>query len=304
MVSTRTAKRPRTRRVNRVVKPQGTFHPRVQKVGPEHFGIVTVDCAKVRSKWMLADFYGNVRVPPTVVAHNRADLDAAITQLRAAIEKQEIRDLLVAVERTGRYHHVTQRAFAAAGFETRVVHPFATKQFRQPANPGNKTDDTDLAAIHRAAVNGFALERLSARLRKDRIRCLERTLCHVLAWAEVAAAPDCAAETHRQIALTLEDDRQEKERKIQALERQLAAKLARTEYIVLLSIPGINVVSAAEYAGEMGPITRYANPKTITGRAGLYPSRAQSDQVDHADGPLTRCANRQLRYAILQIAAV
>ncbi len=149
---------------------------------------------------------------------------------------------------------------------------------------------------------GQRLKRLSAKLRKDRIRCLERTLCHVLAWADAAAAPDCASETHRQIALTLEDDRQQKEREIQALERQLAAKLARTEYIVLLSIPGINVVSAAEYAAEMGPIARYANPKTITGRAGLYPSRAQSDQVDHADGPLTRCANRRLRYAILQIA--
>ena len=36
MVSTLTPKRTRTRRVNRVVKPKGTFHPRVQKVGPEH----------------------------------------------------------------------------------------------------------------------------------------------------------------------------------------------------------------------------------------------------------------------------
>ncbi|MDQ5807997.1 MAG: transposase, partial [Actinomycetota bacterium] len=68
-----------------------------------------------------------------------------------------LRDLLVAVERTGRYHRPVQRAFAAAGFETRLVHPFATKQLRQPADPGNKTDDTDLAAIHRAAVNGFGL---------------------------------------------------------------------------------------------------------------------------------------------------
>jgi len=190
MVSTRTPKRSRMRRVNRVVKPQGTFHPRVQKVGPEHFGIVMVDCAKVRSKWMLADFYGNVRVPPTVVAHNRADLDAAITQLRKAIEKHEILDMLVAVERTGRYHHVTQRAFAAAAFETRVVNPFATKQFRQPANPGNKTDDTDLAAIHRAAVNGFALAeappdeswaelQLLARHRRNLVRKASTLCCQI-----------------------------------------------------------------------------------------------------------------------------
>src|SRR5260370_27228996 len=138
-------------------KPRGVIHPRVQKVGPEHFGIVSVDCAKARSKWMLADFYGNVVLPPTVVEHNRAGLEAAISQIRQALPTRTLHDCLVAVERTGRYHRPVQRAFAAAGFEGRIVHPFATKQFRQPSDPGYKTDDTDLAAIHRAAVTGFAL---------------------------------------------------------------------------------------------------------------------------------------------------
>ena len=48
----------RPRRPASVAKPSGCIHPRVQKVGPEHFGIVPVDCAKARSKWMLTDFYG------------------------------------------------------------------------------------------------------------------------------------------------------------------------------------------------------------------------------------------------------
>jgi hypothetical protein len=47
--------------------------------------------------------------------------------------------------------------FAAARFEVRIVHPLATKQFRQPRDPDYKTDETDLAAMHLAAVNGFAL---------------------------------------------------------------------------------------------------------------------------------------------------
>jgi len=51
-------------------KPRGVIHPRVQKVGPEHFGIFSVD--KARSKWMLADFYGNVIIQPTMVEHTRA----------------------------------------------------------------------------------------------------------------------------------------------------------------------------------------------------------------------------------------
>jgi len=69
-----------------------------------------------------------------------------------------------------------------------------------------------------------------------------------------------------------------------------------------LVLPGVNVVSAADFAGEMGPIEHYANPKSITGRAGLRPSRYQSDQVDKADGPLVRNCNRSLRATILGIA--
>ncbi len=66
-------------------KPQGALHPRVKKVGPEHFGIISVDCAKARSKWMLADFYGQVLVPPTPVPHTRTGLEAMVQSIRQAI---------------------------------------------------------------------------------------------------------------------------------------------------------------------------------------------------------------------------
>jgi len=158
MAAFRTRKRPTTRRFDHTVaKPRGLLHPRVQQVGPEHFGIVCFDCAKVRSKVLLADFYGRVLIPPTLVEHTRPALDAAVAQVRHAFAEHHILDGLVAIERTGRYHRLVQRTFAAAGFETRILHPFVTKQYRQPVDPGNKTDDTDLAAIHRAAVTGCAL---------------------------------------------------------------------------------------------------------------------------------------------------
>jgi transposase len=349
----------------------------VQKVGPEHFGIVAVDCAKARSKWMLADFYGNVLIPPTLVEHNQRAFDAAIEQLGGAVRGHDLKDLLVAVERTGRYHRAAQRAFTAAGHDVRIVHPFATKQFRQPADPGNKTDDTDLAAILRAAVNGFALiepgrdefwttlqllirhrrelvrktAMLQTQIREhldaafpgfaanfanlwDRdcalhllrqfatpadlhaagldglcqsldaadIRYQRRTLETILTWARHAAAPDVAASARRRFALALDDDRGQKRREIQAIERDIAASLVRTPYVLLLSFPGVNVVSAADFAGEMGPIEHYANSRAITGRAGLRPSRYQSDEVDRPDGPLVKCCNRALRAAILRVA--
>src|SRR5262245_56084728 len=177
-VSARRRRRPRRHEVH---KPTGALHPRVEKAGPEHFGIVSVDCAKARSKWMLADFFGNVLIEPVVVPHTRDGFHAAVARLRQAVADHHLDDLIIAVERTGRYHVPVRRAFADAGFEARTVHPFATRQFRLPADPGNKTDDTDLSAIHRAAVNGFGLTerrlddvslrlRSLARYRRDLVR--------------------------------------------------------------------------------------------------------------------------------------
>jgi transposase len=374
MAASRTRRR---RPADSLGKPRGVLHPRVQQVGPEHFGIVCFDCAKARSKFLLADFYGRVLLPPTTVAHNRPDLDAAVAQIRQAFATHQLRDGLVAIERTGRYHRIAQRAFAAAGFETRIVHPFVTKQYRQPVDPGTKTDDTDLAALHRATVTGCALLeatrdeawttlQLVIRHRRDLVRkgaalncqirdhleaalpgyaaCFDKLwdspipwhllrhfptaaelraagvtpLCHslrragirfqqrtvqaVFDWAAQAAPGDVAAAQHRRIALALYDDRQRKTQEILALEREIAGRLAQTPYVLLLSFPGVNVVSAADFAGEAGPIEHYANPKAITGRAGLRPSRYQSDRVDKADGPLVRNCNRALRAAILGIA--
>ncbi len=377
MASARVRKRSRKQPAQFLQKPRGVVHPRVQKVGPEHFGIVSVDPAKGRSKWMLCNFYGTVLIPPEFVAHNRLELDSVITRVRATMQQHSLGDLLVAVERTGRYHHPIKNAFSAAAFDTRVVHPYATKQFRQPSDPGNKTDDTDLSAIHRAAVTGFALQepvadeswrRLQLLIRHRRslvhkssalccqirehldaalpgyaacfdklwesniafllvehfgsaeamhaagldglarfahdqgVRCQRRTLVTILDWAKAAAPADLAADMHRRIALAYDQDRRRKALEIQALERDSAHLLARTPYILLLSFPGINVVSAADFAGEAGPMENYANPRGITGRAGLFPSRYQSNHVDHADGPLVRRANHALRAAILGIA--
>jgi transposase len=361
-----------------VHKPHGVLHPRVQRVGPERFGIASVDCAKANSKWMLCDFYGKVLIPPTELPHFQGHFAAAVALLREALARHDVRDVIIAVERTGNYHLPVQRAFAAAGFEIRIVHPFATKQFRQPANPGVKTDDNDLAAIFRAAVNGFGLTeprlddvsrelQLMARHRRDLVekrsavycqirerldavlpgyaacfvdlwaneanleiarrfasptaireagvkglarllkeakhRFLTSTLERIVAWSGMAPTPDPMAAIQHRLWLDLDADQTMKTTRIQALERDLARLLVQTPYVLLLSHPGINVVSAAELAGEMGPIGNYASHRAITGRAGLFPSRYQSDAVDLANGELIRCANRSLRAILMLIAS-
>jgi len=359
-------------------KPNGQLVPRVQAVGPEHFGIVAIDVAKARSRYFLADFYGRTLLEPATLPHNRGDFQAAIDRVRQAMQQHALGDLVVAIERTGEYHRPVQHAFRQAGFETRLVHPFTSKQYRQPADPGNKTDDTDLAAIYRATTHGFGLLeptwpdayvtlQLLRRHRRDLVdkntilqcqirevlhaampgyaelfchlwddspaplvfarhstsveavrqqgiaglqqiaaqaglHCRAETFHKILAWAEQAPPASAHGLDHRRILTTLDNDRLTKTRDILELERSLAHLVVHTPYVLLMATPGINVVTVADLAGELGPIALYLNANAITGRAGLMPSRYQSDQVDCANGPLRRRGNRRLRAVLMQTA--
>jgi len=54
MATARTRRRPSARRrtPTSVGKPRGVLHPRVQLVGPDHFGMVCLDCHKLSSKFL------------------------------------------------------------------------------------------------------------------------------------------------------------------------------------------------------------------------------------------------------------
>lgn len=360
-------------------RPSGKIQERVTRVGADRFAIVSVDCAKQRSKWMICNFLGKVIVEPSIVEHTKGCLAVMIEMVREAFRKEGMIDSIIAIEMTGVYHKPVQRAFRKVGFDTRLVHPFASSHYRDALHPGNKTDDRDLEGIFHASAQGFGLalienetvyeslkatsrqrnnlvkqrsrlmvqirrllhetmpgfadvfdvetffdksiaipialefssaeeivvcgvERVSSRLSEKKVRCLKTTVEKVVAWARTA--PD-ACETN--ILYTrhwrqLNQVRELLNEQIVALEREMAEFLVKTPYILLLSVTGINVISAARLAGEAGPIERYPAANSINGRCGLYPSRYQSDEVDRADGPLVRQSNRQLRAAALQMA--
>jgi transposase len=375
--STRNSKQGQRKR-RYIGKPTGIIQQRVQEATPQRFGIISVDCAKRRSKWLLCDYFGRVIIEPTTVEHNAGCLTAMTQQVQAACEAEGIVDRIAAIEMTGVYHKPVVAAFQNAGFDTRIVHPFASSHYRKPLHPDDKTDDNDLEAIFHAAVNGYglailpvdetylSLQRLARHrrnlvrqrariqtqvrvlmhqsmpgyadlweddklftksiampiakqfssatavknskqsgmasyLRRSKMRFQERTLDKIHAWSLQAADPatlqDLLSEQWKQLAeihalLTSQID---------ATEIKMAHFLAKTPYILLLSIKGINVVSAGELAGEAGPIEHYASHTALNGRAGLYPSRYQSDEVDRTGNVAKNC-NRRLRAACILVA--
>lgn len=360
-------------------KPAGQIQERVQAVGPEHFGVVSVDCAKRRSKWMLCNFYGKVIVEPTAVDHSTGGLRVMTQLAKEACREAGLIDSIVAVEMTGIYHKPVQRAFRQAGFDTRIVHPFASKHYRRPLHPDEKTDDHDLEAIFHAAINGYGLatlpvsevyqslqavsrhrnnlvkqhSRLRVQIRRllhltmpgfadlfeedtlfrtsialtvalkfssanaihqagvrgitnyltqMKVRFQTRTIERIVAWARSAADPSELWEMHTRQWQQLNEVRRLLDDQIAAAEQEMAGFLVKTPYVLLLSVTGMNVVSASRLAGEAGPIEHYASATALNGRAGLYPSRYQSDEVDRAHGSLVRHCNRALRGAALLVA--
>lgn len=359
-------------------KPAGIIQQRVETAGPSRFGIIAVDCAKQRSKWMLCDFFGKVLVEPTTVEHNAGALRAMASHINTVCTEAGIIDSIAAVEMTGIYHRPVQAALRNAGIDTRIVHPFASKHYRKPLHPDNKTDDNDLEAIFHAAINGYGLatlpvddthksllalarhrrnlvkqrSRLQTQIRalmhqtmpgfadlfdesqlfnrsvampiamkyssaqairkvgavgmtkflkQQKIRFQTPTLERIAAWAAIAAEPSDLAEMmtsqwkHLAAIWDLFTDQ------IESTEREMAKFLVKTPYVLLLSVTGINVVSAATFAGEAGPIEHYASASALKGRAGLYPGRYQSDNVDVKTSVARNC-NRRLRAAAMMMA--
>jgi len=360
-------------------KPTGQIQERVQAVGPEHFGIVAVDCAKRRSKWMLCDFYGKVIIEPTSVEHTAGALRVMTQRVTEACKTEGLTDSIAAVEMTGIYHKPIYRAFRKAKFDTRIVHPFASNHYRQPLHPDEKTDDKDLEAIFHAAIKGYGLATLpvgevyqslqavsrhrhnlvrqrarlmvqirrllhqtmpgfadlfeddklyrksiampvalqfssaeaircagvdgiAKHLKETKVRFQARTIERIVSWSSTATESSELATMHTRQWQQLNEVRQLFGEQILAAEQEMAGFLVKTPYILLLSVTGINVVSAARLAGEAGPIEHYASARAINGRAGLFPSRYQSDEVDHADGSLVRQCNRKLRGAAMLVA--
>ena len=373
------SRKSRTTKARYIGKPAGAIQERVKIVGPEHFGIVAVDCAKRRSKWMLCDFYGKVIIEPTTVEHTSGALKVMTTVIAETLKTVGILDSIVAIEMTGVYHRPVQRVCRKAGFDTRTVHPFASKHYRRPLHPNSKTDDNDLEAIFHAAIKGYGLatlpvnevyqslqatsrhrrnlvkqrsrlqiqirclmhqtmpgfadlfeddklfnksiampialgfsssekiqqagvDNISIHLKEQKIRSQPRTIERIVAWSATATEPSPLLGMLTEQWKQLNDLRLILTKQINLVEQEMAKFLAKTPYVLLLSVTGINVVSAAGLAGEAGPIEHYATARAINGRGGLFPSRYQSDEVDHADGAVARTCNRRLRAAAILVA--
>ena len=139
-----------------------------------------------------------------------------------------------------------------------------------------------------AAIAQFSGAGLQRWLQEHGAVC-SRTKAEALrAWAADAVPPATAATTE---AAILKGDLEQLAllgRRIEHYDRQLLEFLVQTPFVLLFSVPGISQVLACGFGAEAGPLSLYLTARGLSGRAGLYPRRYQSDETDLQTGTMAR----------------
>jgi len=95
------------------------------------------------------------------------------------------------------------------------------------------------------------------------------------------------------------------QKQIQATERQMAKQLEKTGYKSnLLSIPGVGVVTAARFLGEIGDPSRFNHPSEIIKLAGFNLKGNRSGEKQESVIKITKRGRSELRNLLYQAALI
>ena len=93
------------------------------------------------------------------------------------------------------------------------------------------------------------------------------------------------------------------DREIDALERELArSALASEEIRRLMSVPGVNLVSAATFVATVGDIARFETPRKLVSYVGLDPRVRQSGEAPARHGHISKQGSPQARHVLCEAA--
>ena len=91
------------------------------------------------------------------------------------------------------------------------------------------------------------------------------------------------------------------EREIAEVERTIATDaLASPDVKRLMTVPGVNVITAATFCAAIGDVTRFATPRRVVGYLGLDPRVRQSGASPAKHGHISKQGSAPARYALVE----
>lgn len=214
--------------------------------------------------------------------------------------------LLVASEATAEYHRPLALACLARNIPFRLLNPITTKQFTRATVRKRKTDKTDAEIVARVALQGEGTVVTAATFdsAKPTIRTSLKLaqLCRMLHLMQLRLDAIMPGEQRLLDELT---GCQERISEAVGVFRTQAAKQADQKTLALLmTIPGIGVVTALTLMAEVGDIHRFRSPKALVAYAGLDPKVRQSGLSLKRNTRLTKRGSPYLRHCMYLAATV
>lgn len=88
---------------------------------------------------------------------------------------------------------------------------------------------------------------------------------------------------------------------VRILEKEIEGKLLQTDGRLLLSVPGIGVVTAAEFYSELGDLSNYEHAGQLIKKAGTNPIIIQSGGTEGFYGRISKQGNKNLRFMVYTV---
>ena len=92
-----------------VHKADGSYLQRVKQAGPKRSAFLVVDPAKKRHRVLLANWYSEPLMETLTIENTKQGLERLVAIVKAECEEHKIKELVVGVERTGRYYKPVYR---------------------------------------------------------------------------------------------------------------------------------------------------------------------------------------------------
>lgn len=226
--------------------------------------------------------------------------DDGYRRLSKWLKKQKAKEAAVCIEATGRYGDSIAHYLYERGHRVSVVNPARIKAYGSSLLKRNKTDGEDAKTIaHFCATQKTdpwtpppaeiqelqAISRRLLSLKEERTRELNRQKSGLTVAVVLDAIGEHIAFINEQIA---------------TLEQRMYALIdehpdLREQQDLLISIPGIGKLTAANFIAEVPDITRFESAAQLAAYSGLTPRQHTSGSSVHHKAHLAKMGNTRFR---------
>ena len=216
-------------------------------------------------------------------------------------------DTAIGVEATGAYHLLFCTYLREHDWPVRVINPLESSKVIQAQSLRRvKTDRTDALAVRQAVLLGLGYPFTDTRV----VLALKALVVERHGLVELRTTLKQQQEAHRVKQEAVGELHDSATPVLKAIRREVRIIEARfQEYepdtqVLLRSIPGIGVLSAAALVAFIGDINRFSTPDKLVAYIGLDARVHESGTSVHGKGYISKRGNKYLRYILFNAAFI